>query len=1422
MKRAHSLDWAHPLVREWFINQVGEPTEPQRQGWPSILAGKATLISAPTGSGKTFAAFLACLDQLIRKALAGTLSDETEVLYVSPLKALGNDIQKNVMTPLNGILALAETYQQPMAQINVSVRSGDTPAKERAAMAKKPPHILVTTPESLYILLTTEKSREILRSVKTVIIDEIHALADDKRGSHLSLSLERLEALTHQPPLRIGLSATQKPLQRVADFLMGNREDKAVIINIGHAKHLELTVEVPSSELGAVASNEMWDEIYDRLAELARQNRSTLIFANTRRVAERVAHHLAERLGADQVAAHHGSLARKLRLKAENQLKNGELKALVATASLELGIDIGSVDLVCQLGSPRAIAVMLQRVGRAGHWHGAVSKGRLFVTTRDELLECAALVYAIRDGDLDELIIPEAPLDILAQQLVASCATDEWQEDDLFALVRRAYPYRALSRQTFDVVLEMLAEGIAGSRGRYSAYLFRDRVNGRVKGRRGSRLTAITNGGAIPENGLFTVITEPTGAMVGTLDEDFAVESNRGDIILLGSTSWQIRRIESATGRVLVEDAHGAPPTVPFWRGEAPGRTNELSLQVSALRQRLSDLLPAECLPAAPASEQLTLTQDALKWLIDHCQVNRAGAEQLVEYILQGRALLGAVPTQQTVIAERFFDEAGGMQLIIHAPFGARINKAWGLALRKCFCRSFNFELQASATDDGINIALAEQHSFPLADVFAFLNPKSITRVLTQAVLQSPLFATRWRWDAGRALALIRFRNGKKVPPNIQRMLADDLLAAVFPDAAACQDNLGGRDIELPDHPLINETIKDALTEALDLQGLITVLDRLKRGEINYLAVDTPTPSAFAHEILNANPYAFLDDAPLEERRARAVTLRRILPESLLDEIGQLDPDIIAEVKQQVWPDVRDKDELQDALQTLIALPVRFLQTLTLHEQWPIFFNELRQEKRAGSATLGSETLWFAAEKAKTFAHLYPEAVIQDALPAIEDKPLLREEALIELIRGWMFSSGPISAEELARILSLTPSETEQALLRLEASGVILRGSFTGRKQEWCERRLLARIHRLTLGKLRREIEPVTAIKFMQWLLTWQHVTPGTQLRDEQGLIEVISQLQGVEIPAKAWEKDIFAKRVAHYDPGMLDRLCLMGIIGWGRLSKTSDMASENKRVIPTSVAPITFFVRDNADWMPAIKPVEQEDELSHLSHVARLVYAFLKHQGASFFNEIAEGVHALKSEIEMALWELVTAGLTTADGFDNLRSLIDPKRRLNKKRRRPLRHQYSTGRWSLLKTPQTNPDNQTEALCWLLLKRYGVVFRDLIAREKLIPTWRELLLVFRRLEARGEIRGGRFVSGFLGEQFALPYAVDSLRAIKNKAPHREAIHIAAVDPLNVVGFILPGQRIAALSGKTVIFQGERYYEDSLPAVYNDAFPDES
>jgi ATP-dependent Lhr-like helicase len=1395
-----NLAWAHPLVRDWFLSQFGSATEPQAQGWPSISAGRSTLISAPTGSGKTLAAFLVCIDRLVRRSLAGELQNQTEVLYISPLKALGHDIHHNLTQPLSEIRQLANQRGLIMSDISVAVRTGDTLNRERQAMLKKPPHILVTTPESLYILLTAEKSRIMLKTVKTIIVDEIHAVVNDKRGAHLALSLERLDALTEQPSIRIGLSATQKPMELVARFLAGKKHPLPMIVDIGHRKQMALKIDTPIQELSAIASNDMWDEIYDKVATLTQENKSTLIFVNTRRVAERVAHHLAERIGKDNVAVHHGSLSRKLRHLAEKKLKNGELKALVATASLELGIDIGSVDLVCQLGSPRAIAVTLQRIGRAGHWRGAISKGHLFATTRDELLECAALIYAIHAGDIEALCIPSQPLDILMQQIIATCATGDWRIDDLFQLMRNAFPYQELTRESFDLLIKILTEGIAGSRGRYGSYLFHDQVNGIVKARRGSRLTAITCGGAIPVNSLFTVIAEPSGMVVGTLDEDFAIESNRNDIILLGTTSWQIKRIESATARVIVENAHGAPPSVPFWLGEAPGRTAALSLHVSALRKKISDMIPADCPNIHEISSNAAIIE-AINWLMAHCDMNENSAKQLLEYVRQGRAILGEVPTHNTIIAERFFDESGGMQLIIHAPLGARINKAWGLALRKRFCKSFNFELQAAATDNGINISLTEQHSFPLEDVFHFLHPNTVKEVLTQAVVQSPLFTTRWRWTATRSLALARFRYGRKVPPHILRMLSEDLLAAVFPDAAACQDNMQGRDIQLPDHPLTNETMKDALTEALDLGGLLSLLNKIITKEIKCVAVDTPLPSVFSHEILNANPYAFLDDAPLEERRARAVEMRRILPQTLLKEIGKLDPEMIREVQAQAWPDIRNIDELHDFLQTVVAFPINFthLHNENLRVSWEIFFPELLATRRVLIATYQETNFYVAAEKSHLFSSIYPESTFKKT-PIVALELLSKEESIVTMLRGWLSHLGPTTAQELSTLLNLSVSMVGQALLHLESTGFVLRGQFRILDQvEWCERRLLARIHRLTLSNLRKEIEPITPNQFFQWLLKWQHLVPGTQLKGQNGVLEIIRQLQGFEIPAYAWEKQILAKRVSDYNRDMLDHLCLTGVIGWGRFSRHPLQANSNaessKQVInPTSVAPITFFIREESDWIPKNELVIEN--LSGLNALAKEIYVYLQKSGASFFADIARHIDNLKSEIEMGLWQLVSAGKITADSFDNLRSLIDQRRRVKKRGAR-----YSTGRWSLLHTnATTDHEKQMEAVCWTLLKRYGVVFRDLLAREKNIPRWRDLLTTYRRLEDRGDIRGGRFISGFLGEQFALPYAVDSLRAMRKEEKIEDTTFISTMDPLNLIGIILPGPRASAASRKEIHF----------------------
>ena len=1434
-KIGEALAWAHPLVREWFLGKFGSPTAPQELGWPPILDGRPTLISAPTGSGKTLAAFLICIDKLIRQAIDGSLAPSTAVVYVSPLKALSNDVQKNLEMPLREIqeLAMARGYLCP--PIRTAVRTGDTLPAERRAMLKRPPHILVTTPESLYILLTAEKSRQNLCSVETVIVDEIHAVADDKRGAHLTLTLERLDALVcgenrlspgslisgrSQPPLRIGLSATQNPIELVASFLGGRRGADVSIVQVGQHRVLDLGIEVPAEELGSVATNAVWDDIYERMAELALQHRSTLVFVNTRAMAERLAFCLGERLGQENVAAHHGSLSRKLRLEAERKLKNGEIRLLVATASLELGIDIGSIDLVCQVNSPRAIAAAMQRVGRAGHWRGAIPKGRFFVTTRDDLMESAALIRAMRAGVLDRLEIPHCPMDVLMQQIVAACAAEAWEEDALYEVLRRAHPYQGLSRKDYDEILCLLAEGIEASRGRYGSYLLRDRVNGRMQSRRGARTVAVSNGGTIPDTALYSVIVQPEGVQIATLDEDFAVETSAGDVILLGNTSWRVQRVESA-GRVLVEDAHGQPPNVPFWRGEAPQRTVELSGFVSSLRQEISartgDVLPGYISQSSPT------VAETVAWLKQECCVDDAGAEQMIGYIAAGRAVLGAVPTLDTIIAERFFDEGGGMQLILHAPFGGRINKAWGLALRKRFCRGFNFELQAAATDNGLNISLAEQHSFPLSDVFDFLTEQTVTGLLEQASLDSPIFRARWRWDAGRSLQLLRFYNGKRIAPQVQRTRSDDLLASVFPQVAACQENIEG-DIQIPEHPLIQEVMKDVLTEAMDLEGLIRLLAGIRTGSIRCLAVDSATPSAFAHELLNANPYAFLDDAPLEERRARAVSMRGMVPEKLLGEAGRLDPASIAELREECWPDVRDEHELHDLLCSLIVVPVE-IQDLDGALHWPLFLERLQSHGRATLAEHAGRQYMVAAERVQHLRVLWPELSVERVLPCpAETKDLVFGDVVRKCVQGWMALLGPVTSRTLGTRLGVEPAAIWAAMLVMEMQGTILRGVFEGAAQaacdddvEWCERRLLQRIHKRTLAGLRKQIEPVTPAVYMNWLLRWQRAAPRAQLSGEAGVLEALRLLEGFEAPAIEWEKTLLPQRVAGYDPRWLDTLCMEGVVGWGRISPHPAFATHGsdftapKRVVPTSMAPVTFFLREDALWMDrclAQRAIPEPALQACLSELAWRARGHLAQYGAVFAGDLVRGLGIPAEQVNRALWELVAAGLVTADGFDSLRVLIDPRRKAafqgGLKRTR-----NTVGRWSLLNpsaglvesggAQAERREAELESACWMLLRRYGVVFRDVLDRETTIPRWRELLGMFRRLEARGCVRGGRFLSGFGGEQFAVPEAVASLRESRLHVGD-EAITVAAADPLNLAGVVVPGERPAAVPGKTVSF----------------------
>ena len=1366
-----------PAVSGWFRERFEAPTEPQEKGWPAIARGEDVLITAPTGSGKTLAAFLFALDRLTRAARGGELPDETRVVYVSPLKALSADIRRNLEVPLAGIAARAQAGGEPLPPVRAELRTGDTPPATRARMIRKPPHILVTTPESLYLLLTASRGRELLRPADTVIVDEIHALARDKRGSHLALSLERLDRLAGRRLQRIGLSATVRPLSEVARFLSPRTPEGPAVVPVGHCRELDLAVEVPDTELGAVATHEVMEDIRDRMAALIEAHDTTLVFVNTRRMAERMTHVLAEKLPEGAVLAHHGSLAREVRLEAERRLQCGDVRAIVATASLELGIDVGAVNLVCQLGSPRSIAVAIQRVGRSGHWLGATPKGRFFPTTRDELVECAALAAAVEAGDLDRIRIPEAPLDILAQQLVAEAgATPDERRglNDLFALVRGAYPYRNLERAAFDEVVGMLAEGVATARGRRGAYLHRDTVSDTVRARRNARPAAIQSGGAIPETAQYRVVAEPDDRLVGAVDEDFAVESNAGDVFLLGTTAWRIRRI--AQGQVRVEDAAGAAPTIPFWRGEAPGRSAELSVRVARLRERIVQQ------PAEAARSELERV----------CRLEPAGADQVVRYLAAGSAALGAAPSQRTVIAERFFDDSGGMQLVLHAPVGSRINRAWGLALRKRFCRSFNLELQAAATDDGIVISLTDLHSFALESVFAFLKPENLEPVLTQALLGVPLFSVRWRWTASRALAVPRRRSGKRVPPPLQRMLSDDLLAAVFPDQAACAENLAG-EVRIPKHPLVDEAIADCLHEALDLEGLRGLLEDIRSGRVRTVAVDTPEASPFAAEILNANPFAFLDPAPLEERRARAVRMRRSLPPEL-DPEAVLDAEAIAQAAAEAAPLVRDADELHDALLTIGALRET--------PGWAGWFAELESGRRAAAFSAAGARFWVAVERLALAGAVWPDAVSPAGAGApAPGFPDTRAGAAAALLRGVMDGSGPVTPAALSEEFRIPPDTVEAALALLEAEGAVLRGRFRRSPAEegpleWCHRRVLARIHRLTLARLRRESAPVSAAAFLDFLAGWQHATSGTRLHGPHGVREVVAQLQGLEAPAAAWESQILPLRVAGYRRDWLDENCLSGKVVWGRTSAPEPSGNGDPaarlRARPTRAAPIGLLLRgDLRRWL---RPTP---EGTGLTSPASKVLALLERGGAQFFAELEARSGLLPAVLEEALWELTAGGRVTADGFDNLRALMDPRRRSAYGRYRRRKARYSPGRWALLRATEEDaaevPDH--EAVARQLLRRWGVVFRDLLKRERVPARWRDLQLVLRRLEMRAEVVGGQFVSTFTGEQFALPEAVAALRrAGRNGREPGTPLTIGAADPLNLSGILTPGPRIPTSS----------------------------
>lgn len=1589
----------HPLIERWFHSRFSEPTAPQRLGWPPIEQGENTLIAAPTGSGKTLTAFLAVIDRLLKESINGKLEDGVRAIYVSPLRALSNDMHRNLSEPLEELnaLAAAEFLDVPIAGLRVGLRTGDSTPSQRAALVRKPPHIVVTTPESLFLLVTAEKGRAVLKSVDTIIVDEIHALVRDKRGSHLALTIERLESLCERPLQRIGLSATQKPIERIAEFLVGSRSarrpDQAPprsgnhessvdrnagaarslirpasetsdndvaacsIVDVGYSRDLDLKIEVPPSDLSAVCSTEQWSEVNERIVELINSHRSTLIFVNTRRMAERVTHQLSEILGEDQVGSHHGSLSSAIRLKTEQQLKNGELKAVVATASLELGLDVGFIDLVIQIGSPRAIATFLQRVGRSGHSLGKTPKGRLFALTRDELVESMGLIRAIRAGRLDVIPIPECPIDVLAQQIVAEVACREWGTDELFALFRCAWPFRHLKRDDFDETLRFLSEGLTDRSGRGKVYLHQDLVQRRLRTRPGARIVATSNAGAIPEVAEFRVVAQPDGVVVGTLDEDFALESHAGQIILLGNTSWRMEGVRGTD--VHVTDAGGVPPTVPFWRGEAPGRTLELSEEVSRIREDLELKLKAlpetviarwweEDEPKTPeagmSKEGPTLarsaqtgeesdeefpathtefrasTVDIVKWLVRETDSSEYAARQIVNYVAAQIAAVGMVPTQKRVIFERFFDESGGMQMVVHAPFGSRVTQAWGLSMRKRFCVSFDFELQATADDDGFILSLGPQHSFPLESMFPMLTSENAQRLLEQAILYIPMFQIRWRWNANRALLVPRRDKGKRIPPALQRFRADDLMSSVFPRLTGCQENVVG-ELEMPEHILLRQTMDDCLREALDIDGLVDVLRQVEAGEIEFVARDTREPSPFSYELLNSNPYAFLDGGELPERRARAVSTRRSLTVDSVSDLGRLDPLAIEQVTAEATPLVRNADELHDVLLTRIVVPDNEM------DDWQGWLEELVLQKRAASLTAtGGVTVWAAAERIPAVLAMFPNSELQPALQTPEGVRLEWNDVdgRVAAMRGLLETSGPLTHAEAAQRTGTKQNQAFAALEALEGEGVVLRGKFreptaspsiveahegplnltlsspggegtmsggnSEERIEWCHRRLLSRIHRLTMQGLRQQIQPVSPEVFLRFLTHHHGLTTQTRRAGVNGLFEAVSLLQGHDLTAVCWERDILPARVDGYRSAWLDELCLSGEVAWGRLFPPKREA--DSPALLTRVVPVSLFLRSDLDWLTAGTALK-DDEV--LSPAAGEILATMKLRGAVFASDLKQQLNIGVGELNDALGELVSRGQITADGFGGLRALLQSKQPTSSVSRRSglTRTRNSagnTGRWAIWQResvatevsrpgnpqPATDEENPVEQWAWQLLRRWGVVFRDLLEREAGTPRWWELLQIYRRLEARGEIRGGRFITGVAGEQFALGDTVKKLRQLRDVTPDRgngaisktagiregflssdgerdavavgdatsalgseqsgqetlslapsdELVIISAADPLNLVGIItrhsrVPAtahNRIALLNGKPIaaLVNGEIDFLEMVRATQRD------
>jgi len=1472
-------------VRTWFERRFGSPSRAQELGWPVIAEsqrspGHDVLLCAPTGSGKTLAAFMWAINRLVLEAENDALIDEVSVLYVSPLKALANDIRLNLEEPLSGVKAVASEFGLKLAAIRAGLRTGDTPAGERTAMLKRPPHILVTTPESLFILLTSPRFREKLRAVRYIIVDELHAVAGNKRGAHLMVTLERLERMVRQGgaprPARIGLSATLNPIETLAAFLAGAEVDSGgerhprpvrIVRADDSVRSLDLKIIAPGPELGSLATHQHWEAMYDALASLIREHRTTLIFTLSRRWAERIALALQKRVGVDAVMAHHGSLARAERLMAEQRLKRGELKAIVATASLELGIDVGAVDLVCQVDSPKSISAAIQRIGRSGHQLGGTPKGRFFALTVDDLLECASAVRAIKRGHLDEVEVPSGCLDVAAQQIVAIAAEeDEIGDAELLRLLRRTHNFATLDVTNLQRLLEEMAtqlpERIQGA----APKIFYDRAGARVRARRGARLAAITSGGTIPESGNYDVVIASEGRKIGDVEEDFAQESMRGDIFSLGSMPWRILGISK--NRLMVEGAPGMAPSLPFWQTEAAGRSPALSAEVCDVRRRVAAFL------AEPGRGNGAGEAAAVRWLVEECALEENAAKQAVDYVRAGVAALGAVPDEQTLVVERFFDGLGGTQIVIHSPRGIRVNRGLGLALRKRLCQSFDFEIQASAIDDAVLLALNSRHSFSLEYVLTMLNARTVREVLIQALLDAPMFEVRFRHVATRALSVIRSNRGRKVPAWIQRLRSQELITALFPQRNACLDNRPVT-IDVPEHFIVRESVRECLEESTDLPRLVKLLEGLEDGSVRAVMADNVAPSAFAHRVLLAWDYSFLDDGERANRRSRTVTMNRAMAEDVLREedlaemlSGEAIATVVAEASGYAPVSrARNRDELYEILRAHGALPADALAERAVGDAHEIIA-ALEAAGRVLRTRVVPEApqMMIAAEDAAIFAAAYPRASFEQgeagsarardaaaadggsevptaasasAAPGAADADAAREE----LVRRALATSGPTTANDLTTRLWMAVADVEGKLASLEAKGSVFRGHFTTRRsddvanahgaranEQWCDRYVLERIHRQTLNRLRSEIEPCSDSEFAAFRLQWQHVGDSSLPPDRDGVGAVIEQLRGLAFTPEFWERSILAGRIHGYRPEHLDLLCMSGDIVWVAVPVEEATRADE---LPTQVA-----------FLPRRYPLVRLGEAREITDPKeRAVYAVLGERGAQYLDQVAERSGLSERDALGALWRLAAAGMVSNDSFAPLRlfwSDPDAARVVasGSEHRGFSRHDAAlrarlksslSGRWSQIESmansardgngahaAQNGDDHERrqrsrglldgeKEFAKLLLARNGILSREMLALESVSVSWNEIVFALRRMEYAGTIRRGYFVRSLSGEQYALPEAVEKLRAMRALNPSAEPpIALSAADPANPYGVLIPGCGITRDPANLVVIRAGR------------------